>query len=55
MDTKQEQRPKEPRTLTASAAPLGRQAMPWTLTADERRARLRETIRMESKQRLNRR
>jgi len=49
-DTKQ----KRPQSLTASAAPLARQAMPWTLTADERRARLRETIRMESKQRLNR-
>jgi hypothetical protein len=41
-------------SLTASGAPLARQAMPWTLTADERRARLRETIRMESKKRLNR-
>jgi hypothetical protein len=53
MDTKQE--PRERQTLTASAAPaLARRAMPWTLTADERRARLRETIRMESKKRLNR-
>jgi hypothetical protein len=31
--------------LTGSAASQARQAMPWTLTASERRARFRETMR----------
>ncbi|MCB0922285.1 MAG: hypothetical protein KDC08_10810 [Actinobacteria bacterium] len=41
-----EEREREP-SLTASA----REAMPWTLNAEERRARLRESLRVISVER----